>query len=78
MRVSARPPDYLKQDPNFIRSVSVCLLSCSCLFSNACRFKVVLGTTRAATTRASVTIAKAQHLVVVVVKEHNVDLHPKS
>jgi hypothetical protein len=59
--VSARPPEYLKQDPNFIRSVRVCLLSCSCLFSIACRFKVVLGTARAATTGAGLTIAKAQH-----------------
>jgi hypothetical protein len=59
--VSARPPGYLKQNPNSIRSVSVCFLSCSCLFSIACRFKVVLGTARAATTGAGVTIAKAQH-----------------
>jgi hypothetical protein len=61
MRVSARPPEYLKRDPNFIRFVRVCLLSCSCLFSIACRFKAVLGTARAATTGAVVTIAKAQH-----------------
>jgi hypothetical protein len=60
-RVSARPPGYLKQNPNSIRSVSVCFLSCSCLFSIACRFKVVLGTERAATTGVGVTIAKAQH-----------------
>jgi hypothetical protein len=59
--VSARPPGYLKQNPNSIRSVSVCFLSCSCLFSIACRFKVVLGTARAATTGAGVTIAKVQH-----------------
>ena len=59
--MSARPPEYLKQDPNYIRSVRVCLLSCSCLFSIACRFKAVLGTARAATTGAGVTIAKAQH-----------------
>ena len=59
--MSARPPGYLKQDPNFIRSLSVCLLSCSCLFSIACRFKAVLGTAKAATTGAGVTIAKAQH-----------------
>jgi hypothetical protein len=59
--VLARPPEYLKRDPNFIRSVRVCLLSCSCLFSIACRFKAVLGTARAATTGAGVTIAKAQH-----------------
>jgi hypothetical protein len=59
--VSARPPIYLKQDPNFIRSVSVCLLSYSCLFSIACRVKAVLGKARAATTRAGVTIAKAQY-----------------
>jgi hypothetical protein len=59
--VSARPPGYLKQNPNSIRSMSVCLLSCSCLFLIACRFKVVLGTTRAATIGAGVTIAKAQH-----------------
>jgi hypothetical protein len=58
--VSARPPGYLKQDPNFIRFVSVCLLFCSCLFLIACRFKAVLGTTRVATTGAGVTIAKAQ------------------
>jgi hypothetical protein len=51
----------LKQNPNSIRSVSVCFLSCSCLFSIACRFKAVLGTARAATTGACVTIAKAQH-----------------
>jgi hypothetical protein len=57
----ARPPRYLKQNPNSIRSVSVCVLSCSCLFSIACRFKVVLGTTRATTTGAGVTIAKTQH-----------------
>jgi hypothetical protein len=61
MCVLARPPGYLKQDTNIIRFVSVCLLSCSCLFSIACRFKVVLGMARAATTGASVTIAKAQH-----------------
>jgi hypothetical protein len=59
--VSARPPEYLKWDTNFIRSVRVCLLSCSCLFSIACRFKAVLGTARAATTGVDVTIAKAQH-----------------
>jgi hypothetical protein len=59
--VLARPPGYLKQDPNFFRSVSVYLLSCSCLFSIACRFKVVLGTTRAATTGDGVNITKAQH-----------------
>jgi hypothetical protein len=59
--VSARPPGYLKQNPNSIRSVSVCFLSCSCLFSIACRFKAVLGTARATTTGAGVTIAKAQH-----------------
>jgi hypothetical protein len=59
--VSARPPRYLKQNPNSIRSVSVCFLSCSCLFSIACRIKVVLGTAIAATTGAGVTIAKAQH-----------------
>jgi hypothetical protein len=59
--VSARPPEYLKRDPNFIRSMCVCLLSCSCLFSIAIRFKVVLGTARAVTTGAGVTIAKAQH-----------------
>jgi hypothetical protein len=59
--VSARPPGYLKQNPNYIRSVSVCFLSCSCLFSIACRFKVVLGTATATTTGAGVTIAKAQH-----------------
>jgi hypothetical protein len=59
--VSPRPPGYLKQNPNSIRSVSVCFLSCSCLFSIACRFKVVLGMARAATTGAGVTIAKAQH-----------------
>jgi hypothetical protein len=61
MRVSARPPGYLKQNPNSIRSVSVCFLSCSCLFSSACRFKAVLGTATAATIGAGVTIAKAQH-----------------
>jgi hypothetical protein len=41
--------------------VSVCFLSCSCLFSIACRCKAVLGMTRAAITGAGVTIAKAQH-----------------
>jgi hypothetical protein len=59
-----RAPFYplgLSKNPNSIISVSVCLLSCSCLFSVACRFKAVLGTTRAATTGAGVTIAKAQH-----------------
>jgi hypothetical protein len=61
MRVSARPPEYLKQDPNFIGSVCVCLLSCSCLFSIACRFKAVLGTARATTSGAGVTMTKAQH-----------------
>jgi hypothetical protein len=59
--VSARPPGYLKQNPNSIRSVSVCVLSCSCLFSIACRLKAVLGTARAPTTGAGVTIAKAHH-----------------
>jgi hypothetical protein len=61
MHVSARPPGYLKYDSNFIRSMSVCLLSCSSLFLIACKFKVVLGMARAATTRVSVTIAKVQH-----------------
>jgi hypothetical protein len=37
------------------------MLSCSCLFSIACRFNAVLGTTRRATTGAGVTIAKAPH-----------------
>jgi hypothetical protein len=41
--------------------MSVCLLSCSCLFSIACKFKVVLRMARAATTGAGVTIAKAHH-----------------
>jgi hypothetical protein len=36
------------------------LLSYSCLFSIACRFKAFLGTARATTTGASVTIAKMQ------------------
>jgi hypothetical protein len=59
--VSARPLGYFKQNPNSIRSVSVCFLSCSCLFSIACRFKAVLGMARAATIGAGVTITKAQH-----------------
>jgi hypothetical protein len=59
--VSARPPGYLKQNPNSIRSVSVSFLSCYYLFSITCRFKAVLGTARAATIGAGVTIAKAQH-----------------
>jgi hypothetical protein len=59
--VSARPPGYLKQNPNSIISVRVFFLSCSFLFSIACRFKAVLGTARAATTGAGVTIAEAQH-----------------
>jgi hypothetical protein len=75
--VSARPLGYLKQDPNFIRSVSVCLLSYSCLFSIACRFKVVLVKVRAAKIEADVTMLRHNTLVLVLVGYHNVDLHPK-
>jgi hypothetical protein len=41
--------------------VSVFLLSCSCLFSIACRSKAVLGMARATTIGDGVTIAKVQH-----------------
>jgi hypothetical protein len=44
--------------PPSIEFMSVCVLSCS---SIACRFKSVFGTTRTATTRAGVTIAKVHH-----------------